>query len=199
MAMHPEIQQKAHEELDAVIGSQRLSEFSDRPSLPYVNALVKETMRWQLVGPLGIPHMATDDDVYQGYFIPKGTIILGNAWAILHDEKVFEDPEEYRPERYLKDGQLNLGVRQPEISAFGFGRRICPGRFMSDNTLFSIVSSTLHAFNITPSLDEKGAPAKLSVKMTSGLISYPEPFTVNIKPRSTSAETLVRDGILGDT
>ncbi|KAF5313822.1 hypothetical protein D9619_013035 [Psilocybe cf. subviscida] len=199
MAMYPKVQGKAQAELDAVIGSQRLPEFSDRPSLPYVNALVKETMRWQLVGPLAIAHMATDDDVYEGYFIPKGTIIIGNAWAILHDERVFKDPEEYRPERYLKDGQLNPSVRQPEASAFGFGRRICPGRFYSDNTLFSMVSSILHAFNITPGLDEKGEPAQLSNKMTSGLLSYPEPFMVNIKPRSDSAESLIRDGILGDT
>lgn len=86
--------------------------------------------------------MATNDDVYDGYFIPKGSIILGNAWcvtcplsqsqwfyrlkisrAILHDERVFKEPEEYCPERYLKDGQLDLSLRQPEVSAFGFGRR----------------------------------------------------------------------------
>lgn len=89
--------------------------------------------------PLAVAHMATEDDIYGGYFIPKGSIILGNAWyapnrlpmlhysiisrAILHSKKVFEDPEEFRPERYLKNGQLNLDVRQPEVSAFGFGRR----------------------------------------------------------------------------
>lgn len=88
--------------------------------------------------------MATDDYVYKGYFIPKGTLVLGNAWyatkssrdflrmlnnitlkfrAILHDERVFENHEEYRPERYLKDGKLDLSVRQPEVSVFGFGRR----------------------------------------------------------------------------
>jgi hypothetical protein len=102
MAKYPEAQKKAQAELDAVIGPHRLPEFSDRPSLPYVNALIKETMRWQLVVPLGkslkfldtcqergrpfehlaVAHMATDDDVYEGYFIPKGSIILGNAWCV---------------------------------------------------------------------------------------------------------------------
>ncbi|KAF5327811.1 hypothetical protein D9619_004578 [Psilocybe cf. subviscida] len=198
MAKYPEAQRNAQAELDAVIGPHRLPEFSDRPSLPYVNALVKEAMRWQVVVPLAVAHMATDDDVYEGYFIPKGTMVLGNAWAILHDERVFKDPGEFRPERYLKNGKLDLSVRQPEVSAFGFGRRICPGRYLSDNTLWSIVASTLHAFNITPALDEKGVPIPLSKNMTSGLISYPEPFKVDIKPRSASAETLVKDAILGD-
>ncbi|KAF5327252.1 hypothetical protein D9619_004581 [Psilocybe cf. subviscida] len=198
MAKYPETQRKAQAELDAVIGPHRLPEFDDRPSLPYVNALVKETMRWQLVVPLGFPHMATDDDIYEGYFIPKGSIVLGNSWPILHDERVFKDPEEYRPERYLKDGQLDLSVRQPEVSAFGFGRRICPGRFLSDNTLFSIVASTLYSFNITPALDEKGVPIPLSKESTPGFLSCPVPFKVDIKPRSPSTEAIIRDAILGD-
>ncbi|KAF5325396.1 hypothetical protein D9619_009676 [Psilocybe cf. subviscida] len=198
MAKYPEAQRKAQAELDAVIGSHRLPEFSDRLSLPYINALVKETMRWQLVLPLAVAHMATDDDVYEGYFIPKGSIIFGNAWAILHDQRVFTEPEEFRPERYLKDGQLDLSVRQPEASAFGFGRRMCAGRFLSDNTLFSIVASTLHSFTITPALGENGVPIPLSEERTSGVISYPVPFNVDIKPRSPSAEALVRDAIIGD-
>ena len=101
MAKYPEAQTKAQAELDAVIGPHRLPELSDRPHLPYVNALIKETMRWQLVSPLGkcmrlrtthrnarltpnvgLAHMATDDDVYGGYFIPKGSIVIGNAWYV---------------------------------------------------------------------------------------------------------------------
>ncbi|KAF5309457.1 hypothetical protein D9619_012390 [Psilocybe cf. subviscida] len=198
MAMYPETQRKAQAELDTVIGPHRLPEFSDRPSLPYVNALVKETMRWQLVAPLGLPHMATNDDVYAGYFIPKGSLVFGNAWKILHDERVFVDPGDYRPERYLKDGHLNPDMRQPEVGAFGFGRRICPGRFLSDNTIFSIVSSTLYVFNITPALDSNGVPIPLSKATTSGVTSSPEPFTVDIKPRSPSSTALVMDAVSGD-
>ncbi|KAF5327469.1 hypothetical protein D9619_004649 [Psilocybe cf. subviscida] len=198
IAMYPEAQKKAQAELDAVIGPYRLPEFSDRPSLHYVNAMVKEIMRWSLIVPLIMPHVSTEDDVYQGYFIPKGTMVFGNSWAILHDEKIFDNPEEFRPERYLKNGKLDPTVRQPDISAFGFGRRMCPGRFLSDNTLFSVVSSTLHTFNITPALDDNGVPMPLSHKLTSGLIVYPEPFKVDVKPRSAEAEALIRDGILGD-
>ena len=98
MALHPEVQKKAQAEIDAVVGPERLPEIEDRPSLPYINALIKELMRWNLVTPLGepfyhtvpllviltcsegLPHMATNDDEYDGYYIPKGTIIFGNGW-----------------------------------------------------------------------------------------------------------------------
>ncbi|KAF5329779.1 hypothetical protein D9619_009098 [Psilocybe cf. subviscida] len=197
MAMYPDVQKKAQAELDAVIGPQKLPEFVDRPSLPYVNALVMETLRWQLVLPL-VPHRATEDDVYRGYFIPKGSVVLGNGWAVQHDEKVFDRPEEYYPERYLKDGKLDPHVRPPDIGAFGFGRRICPGRFFSDNSLFSIISCTLHVFNINRAIDEDGQQIPLSTEMTSGLLSYPKPFQVDVKPRSPTAEVLVQDSVLGD-
>ena len=80
MAMHPAVQQKAQEELDRVVGGDRLPDFDDRNSLPYVNALLKEVLRWHIVLPLGVPHRATADDEYNGYFIPKGTIVFSNIW-----------------------------------------------------------------------------------------------------------------------
>ena len=100
MALHPEVQKKAQAEIDAVVGLNRLPDFEDRPFLPYVNAVVKESMRWHLVAPLGenfffhhtcyilltsfeaIPHMTTNDDEYDGYYIPKGTVVLGNGWPV---------------------------------------------------------------------------------------------------------------------
>jgi cytochrome P450 len=97
MAMHPEVLRKAQAEIDAVVGINRLPDFNDRPYLPYINAIMKETMRWQLVLPLGkrffnvhlrlfimagFAHMATEDDEYDGYFIPKGTAVIGAAWYV---------------------------------------------------------------------------------------------------------------------
>jgi cytochrome P450 len=70
-----------------------------------------------------VPHMATNDDEYNGYYIPKGTLLISNAWSILHDPKVFDNPMEFQPERYLKNGKLNPEVRGPDCAAFGFGRR----------------------------------------------------------------------------
>ncbi len=80
LLLHPEIQAKAQAEIDAVIGTDRLPDFEDKPSLPYLNAVLKETLRWEPVVPTGLPHMSTEDDTYQGYYIPKGSIVMGSAW-----------------------------------------------------------------------------------------------------------------------
>ncbi|KAF8884186.1 cytochrome P450 [Infundibulicybe gibba] len=194
MAMHPEIQRKAQAEIDAEIGHGRLPEFTDRESLPYVNALIKETMRWKNVLPLAVAHASTEDVEYDGYFIPKGAIVLGNTWAILHDPVEFPDPEQFKPERYLNaDGSLNLERRDPDVAAFGFGRRICPGRHVSDNSLYSYVSTVLATFDIAPPLDANGKYMKIEDRMTAGMLCYPEPFKCIIKPRSMAAEKLIRE------
>ena len=108
MTLYPEVQKKAQAEIDAVVGPNRLPDFHDRPTLPYINAIVKELTRWHLVVPLGrpfviiiiattltssegIPHMSTVDDEYNGFYIPKGTIMIGNAWSerLLYHIRVF--------------------------------------------------------------------------------------------------------------
>jgi Cytochrome P450 len=80
MVLSPEVQKKAQAELDAVVGPNRLPEFEDRNNLPYINALCKEILRWHPLLPLGFAHATTQDDIYNGYFIPKGAIIFGNSW-----------------------------------------------------------------------------------------------------------------------
>lgn len=81
MTLYPEIQRLAQRELDAVVGSERLPQFSDQDSLPYINAIVKECLRWQPVAPLAIPHRSVEDDIYKDkYFIPKGSMVIGNVW-----------------------------------------------------------------------------------------------------------------------
>lgn len=80
MAMHPGVQRKAQAELDAVVGTSRLPQFSDRTALPYVNALIMELFRFHVVAPLGIPHRTIADEEYRGYFIPAGTVVSPNIW-----------------------------------------------------------------------------------------------------------------------
>ena len=82
MLVYPDVQRKAQEEIDRVIGDGQLPGFDDRDDLPYVDALVKEVLRWHPVGPLAFPHMATSDEVYRGYFIPKGALIIPNVWFV---------------------------------------------------------------------------------------------------------------------
>ena len=83
MALHPEVQKKAQEEIDRVGGPDRLPTFDDQPDLPYVDALLKEILRWNPVAPLGLPHVTTSDDTFEGYYIPKGSMLIANIWYAL--------------------------------------------------------------------------------------------------------------------
>lgn len=80
LVTNPEVQTNAQAELDAVVGPDRLPTHEDRPQLPYIEAIISEVLRWHPVVPLGLPHLNTADDNYKGYFIPKGSIIMGNVW-----------------------------------------------------------------------------------------------------------------------
>ncbi|OCH90228.1 CyP450 monooxygenase [Obba rivulosa] len=193
MVHYPEVQAKAYAELMDVVGPHRLPEFADRDSLPYINAIVKESLRWQPVLPLGVAHATIEDDEYEGYLIPKGSIVMANSWAILHDPEEYPDPERFFPDRFVKDGRLNAAVRDPSTAAFGYGRRICPGRYFADNLLFITFASILHAFTINPPLGPDGKPALPDVKMTSGSLSFPVPFNCIIEPRSSLTAALIHD------
>lgn len=80
MVMHPEVQAKAQDEIDTIIGPGRLPVFGDEDSLPYLSAVVKECLRWQTALPNGIPHRLTADDHYNGYFLSAGSIVISNIW-----------------------------------------------------------------------------------------------------------------------
>lgn len=80
MTLNPEIQRNAQEEIDRVLGPHQLPKVADRKRLPYINAIVKEVLRWHPVAPMGIPHMSSEDDIYEGHFIPKGSLIMPNIW-----------------------------------------------------------------------------------------------------------------------
>jgi len=191
MICFPEVQMKAQAELDRVV-SGRLPDFGDVPDLPYLSALVKEVIRWQPVFPYGIPHRSTEDDVYKGYHIPNGSFMIANAWAMLHNEDDYPDPSAFKPERFIKDGQLNPNIRDPALMAFGFGRRICPGSHMATSTLWIAAASILTTFNVSKCVDKDGRVIEPSREYLSALISHPLPFECIIKPRSHVSEELIR-------
>lgn len=80
MTLFPEVQSKAQEEVDRVLGPCRLPTVADRGNLPYIDAVVKEVFRWHPVAPMGIPHMSVEGDTYEGCYIPKGSLIMPNIW-----------------------------------------------------------------------------------------------------------------------
>ncbi|KAI0278775.1 cytochrome P450 [Russula aff. rugulosa BPL654] len=179
--------------LDLVIGRDRLPTFDDRLRLPYVEALCKELTRWHLVLPLALPHLLSKDDVYRGFFIPKGSIILADAWyGDPTRPEVYPDPEEFKPERFLnEDGSVR---DDPILSfVFGFGKRICPGRHFVDATIFIVVSSVLSVFKVAKAKDENGheIPVKAAVTADRGVVIHPEKFECSILPRDKVAEDLV--------
>ncbi|KAF8994066.1 cytochrome P450 [Cyathus striatus] len=213
MVCYPDVQAKAQEELDRVLGKALLPDFSDEPSLPYITAIVKEVLRRSTANPTAIPHYLIEDDEYQGYFMPKGSVVLGNAWqdlsrisslrsypllfcrAILHDKDDYPDPLIFRPERFLKaNGQLDPDVRDP-TAAFGFGRRICPGKHVALSTLWIAAASILSVYNLSKSKDENGNIVEPRIEYHSSMILHALPFKCSIKPRSAEAERLINSAI----
>ncbi|KAF7368863.1 Cytochrome P450 [Mycena venus] len=194
MLANPEAQKKAQEEIDFITGGKYLPTFNDKAAMPYVSALVKEVMRWENVTPAAAPHLLMTDDEYRGYRLPAGSIVIGNAWAILHDEAMYPDPYAFKPERFLLNGKPNPAVKTPE-AAFGFGRRVCPGRHMALSSIWITVASILATFNITKAVDEEGNILEPSHGYISGLICAPTPFKCSITPRSQDAVALIEAAV----
>jgi len=193
MVLFPEVQAKAQAEIDAVIGNDRLPTIADRDNLPYVSALVVEAMRWHVVIPTGVPHKLAEDDVHNGYFIPKDTVIIPNVWGMTRSVEVYKNPEIFDPTRYIKTEHHEPEL-DPRNLIFGFGRRICPGRILADVSVFAQCAMVLAAFNIKPHM-ENGKPVMPDVVQEPGIISHPSHFKANIVPRSDKAVELIRGGV----
>ncbi|GJE97963.1 cytochrome P450 [Phanerochaete sordida] len=187
----PHAQAAAQAELDSVLGQRRLPEISDKDQLPHVTAIVLEVLRWRPAIPLGIPHRLTVDDEYNGYHIPAGSIVMGNAWAMLHDEAVYPDPEEFKPERYLNDdGSLRADMPYP-AETFGHGRRICAGRHFAHDILWLAIAHILTVFKVERPLNDGGQEVTPEVEFTPRFISVPKPFKCRFTPRFSGAEALI--------
>ncbi|KAI6039873.1 cytochrome P450 [Pisolithus marmoratus] len=170
MLLYPEVQAKAQTEIDRVIGAEKLPSFDDRSSLPYIDAILHELLRWSPVTPLGIPHATTTDDVYDGYCIPKGALVIINVWAMSRDETRFDDTEDFKPERFMtEDGKLIDGSATSSDPIFGFGRRTCPGRFAAESFLWAAIVSILATFRITKAKDAYGKEIPVERKFTTGI------------------------------
>ncbi|KAG6908819.1 hypothetical protein DXG01_003172 [Tephrocybe rancida] len=189
---NPMALKKAQEEMDRAVGPDRLPTFDDEDSLPYITAITKEALRWRDVTPMAVPHLLHVDDEYNGYRLPKGSIIIANAWAMLHDENIYPRPFDFDPDRFLKNGKLDPNVRDPMHAAFGFGRRVCPGRYMAFSAVWIAVASLVATYDITKARDANGAVIEPSQEYTSSLVCMPLPFECSITPRSTQAEALIR-------
>ncbi|KAK0223439.1 cytochrome P450 [Armillaria fumosa] len=164
--LYPEVQAKAQAELDAVVGPTRLPNFEDRPQLPYTDAIVLEALRWNPVVPMGVAHRSMKADVYRGYYIPAGATVVANAWAMLHDEKDYPNPLVFDPDRFMPEDGKEL---QPNpMAAFGFGRRICPGRHLAMNTVWITIASMASTLSFSKAVDSEGRVVEPSGAFTGG-------------------------------
>lgn len=207
--LYPEAMKKAQEEIDRVVGRDRLPGWEDRPHLPYVTAVINETHRWATATPLAFVHATSESDVYRGKNVPSGAIVYGNVYAVHNDSTIFAKPEEFIPERYLPcEDERAAGPdanRAGTHYAFGLGRRECPGKHVADASLYIVISRILWAFDIVG--DPKNPPGPGYSRLSRGHtrsemcvltppagafpVYGPTEFAATVKPRSEAAVKLI--------
>lgn len=192
MLCFPSVQLKAQKEVDELVDcEQRLPQLEDRGSLPYLEATLKEVLRWFPATPLGLHHCARESDLYDGYYIPAGTTVISNIWAMTRDEQVYKNPEVFDPERFLPQGPHTDAEADPRCIAFGFGRRICerlylnlmslclppegPGQHLAEDSIWLQMALILATMTIQRAVDEDGNLDQLKthpddLDVTSGIV-----------------------------
>ncbi|KAJ3515359.1 hypothetical protein NLJ89_g1812 [Agrocybe chaxingu] len=162
MALHPHFQKKAQEEIDMITDGDRLPIWEDRASMPYLEAILREVMRWKAITPLGLSHSTTEDDVYQG------ATVVPNIWAMTHDGQIYQNPEVFDPGRFLT-----------------------PDGHLTDDDFWYAIANILAVFEIDRKKDANGNYLPLEVEYSNTLVSHAQPFECSIKPRSQSISQIV--------
>ncbi|KFY79218.1 hypothetical protein V499_01753 [Pseudogymnoascus sp. VKM F-103] len=198
MMMFPEVVKKAQAEIDEIVGSERLPVFEDEKLLPYTRSIVKETLRWRAVNKFGMMHATSEDDWYEGHFIPKGTVAVLNWWAIHMNAEIHPNPEVFNPARYL-DKPLAaadyINTNDPyerDHFTYGAGRRVCPGVHVAERSLFINIVRTLWGFNISKKMGPDGKFIEPDMAMIRGFLSVPKPFECQITSRSAKHAAVIR-------
>ncbi|KAJ8769329.1 hypothetical protein K2173_002533 [Erythroxylum novogranatense] len=179
---NPDKLKKARDELDREVGQDRLVDEPDLPKLRYLQNIITETLRMYPAAPLLDPHMASEDCVIGGYDVPKGTIVLANAFALQRDPTLWEDPDTFIPERF----ETERGSLAHKLIPFGLGRRSCPGISLANRVLGLALGSMIQCYDWKRATDEK-------LDMTEGVgITTPMvvPLEAMCRPRSLLAKVL---------
>lgn len=191
MCHYPQFLPKLQKEIDDVCGD-RPPTYADMPRMPYLRACIREAMRWRPAVPTGIPHRVVQDDVYDGYFIPKDSVIHPLEWSMSRNPDQYPQPEMYNPDRWVEPSFPSYKeplTRYPSIvgySQFGYGRRVCQGQEVAEVDLFVGIGSLAWAFNIAKARNpETGLEIAVpEMSYTELLIAKPKPFTFALTPRS---------------
>ncbi|XP_073143033.1 nicotine N-demethylase CYP82E3 [Henckelia pumila] len=174
------IMRRAQEEIDQKVGKERWVDESDITNLVYLQAIVKETLRLYPPGPMSVPHEAMEDCVVNGYLIPKGTRLLVNLWKLHRDPRIWDEPDEFKPERFLTShAEVDYAGQHFEFVPFGSGRRSCPGITFAMQVTHLTLARLLQGFDFA-------TPENVPVDMTEGQgITMPKatPLEVVVAPR----------------
>ncbi|KAF7371335.1 Cytochrome P450 [Mycena sanguinolenta] len=198
MSLYPEVQATAQKEIDTIVGTDRLPDISDSERLPYVDALCKEVLRYHAAVPIGVPHRARADFIYESgggvapMLIPKDSLVIANIWKMAHDPAIYANPMVFDPARFLETNGKAAELDPARIS-FGFGRRICPGKLLADKVLFLTCSTILSAFNISKAR-ENGIIIEPPLGQSTGSASHPLAFKCVVEPRDDRVAALIRSG-----
>ncbi|XP_071696338.1 flavonoid 3'-monooxygenase-like [Rutidosis leptorrhynchoides] len=182
---HPQLMKQAREEIDTIVGKDRLVTELDLNRLTFLQAIVKETFRLHPSTPLSIPRIAAESCEVDGYYIPKGSTLLVNVWAIARDPKMWTDPLKFNPTRFLAEGEkANADVKGNdfEVIPFGAGRRICVGMSLGLRMVQLLVGTLIQTFDWE--LANGLEPEKLNMEEAYGLtLQRVAPLMVHPKPR----------------
>ncbi|KAG1723715.1 cytochrome P450, partial [Suillus paluster] len=191
MVLYPDVQARARAEIDQVVRHNKMPCLDDRPSLPYLGAVLHEVLRWYPPAPLGMAYATLSDDVYGGYFIPEGATVIVNQWALSRDEDLFPDASRFDPSRHLTaDGQLKDHF--VNHTAFGFGRRICPGRWFAENILWTAAAAVLAVLRVDHAKDSNGDRIEVKPEYTTGMSIHPKPFRCSFESVNAAREGQLR-------
>ncbi|CAH2039210.1 unnamed protein product [Thlaspi arvense] len=184
IVMHPKVQSTVHDELDRVVGRSRAVDESDLPSLTYLTAMIKEVLRLHPPGPLlSWARLSITDTIVDGYHVPAGTTAMVNMWAIARDPHVWENPLEFKPERFVaKEGESEFSVFGSDLrlAPFGSGKRVCPGKNLGLATVSFWVATLLHEFDWLPSFDANPPDLSEVLRLSCEMAC---PLVVNVRPR----------------
>nr|QNS29998.1 cytochrome P450 [Nothapodytes nimmoniana] len=179
---HPKILAQAQEELDSVVGKDRLVTESDLAQLTFLQAIIKETFRLHPSTPLSLPRMAKESCEINGYFIPKGSTLLVNVWAIARDPEAWAQPLEFRPERFLPGGEkasVDVKGNDFDVIPFGAGRRLCVGMSLGVRMVQLVTATLIHAFDWELPVGQ--SKEKLNMEQAYGLILQ-RAFPLEVRP-----------------
>ncbi|XP_077204308.1 cytochrome P450 2J2-like isoform X1 [Paroedura picta] len=181
LANHPDIQEKAHREIEDVLGSSQIFHYQDRKKLPYTNAVLHEIERFRYIFLLGGPRQCSKDVNMRGFFIPKGAIIIPDLRSVLCDPTHWETPEEFNPNHFLdEDGNF---VEREAFLPFGAGARVCLGEQLARIELFIFFANLLRAFTFQLPEGVKELNTDPIVRLTLA----PRPYKLCAVPRNSSS------------